>query len=84
MSPRRTWLGDRIDVFVAEAQRLNLSCARGPVGEQIQARVTAVADTMGVTKATARRESGDDLIREMACSVAAVLAHEKPGSDPPR
>lgn len=69
-------------MFVAEAARLGLTCARGPVGEQIQARVAAVADSMGVTEAAARREFGDDLIREMARSVAAVLAHEEPGADP--
>lgn len=82
MSPRRTWLDGRVDVFMDETRRLGLVCPRGPIGDEIQARVNAVVSTLRVSEATARREFGDEMIREMARATAAEVADEAPGSDP--
>ncbi|WP_159846599.1 hypothetical protein [Nocardia sp. CY41] len=82
MTARRTWLDGRVNVFMAETNRLGLTCPRDPIGREIQARVTAVAATMGITEASARREFDDTTIREMARDMAAELEAEQPGADP--
>ncbi len=79
---RRTWLDSRVDVFMAEMRRLGLTCPRDPIVREIQARVIAVAATMGVTEVYARREFDDAMIRDMARHMAAGLDGEQPGSDP--
>ncbi|MGF0320485.1 MULTISPECIES: hypothetical protein [Nocardia] len=81
MSPRRTWLDGRIDVFMAETQRLGLVCPREPVGLEIQARVEAVATALRVTEQTARRDFDDETIQNMAQNMAFQLAREQPGAD---
>ena len=82
MSPRKRWLDGRIDVFMSETNRLGPTCPRGPIGEEIRARVNAVALTLRVSEAPARREFDDEMIREMARTMAAEVADEAPGSDP--
>jgi hypothetical protein len=82
VSPRKTWLDSRIDVFMDETNRLGLTCPREPIGQEIQARVNTVAHAMRVTEATARREFTDEMIREMAQRMASELEAEKPGADP--
>lgn len=82
VSPRKTWLESKVDVFMDETGSLGLTCPRDPIGREIQARVCAVAATMGITEISARREFDDTMIRGMARRMAAELEAEKPGQDP--
>ncbi|NNH73804.1 hypothetical protein HLB23_28790 [Nocardia uniformis] len=81
VSPRKTWLDGRVDVFLDESRHLGLTCSRDPVRHEIEMRVSAVAATLRVSEATAQREFDDHTIREMARRMSTVLEAEKPGSD---
>jgi hypothetical protein len=72
-SPRRTWLDERVDVFVDELSGLGLVASRKHVAELIADRV--------VGERTARRYLSEALIRDLARELAVTLADEQPGTD---
>jgi hypothetical protein len=79
--PRRTWLDDKIDVFLEELAASGMHLDRQRAGELITGQLRAVATLMGVTKASARSYLGDEIIKDMARRMLFEVADERPGAD---
>jgi hypothetical protein len=79
--PRRTWLDDKIDVFLEEFAASGMHLDRRRAGELISGRVRAVATLLRVTEATARTYLGDEIIKDMARRMLFEVAAERPGAD---
>ena len=79
--PRRTWLDDKIDVFLEELAASSMHLDRQRAGELITGQVRAVAALLRVTEATARTYLGDEIIKDMARRMLFEVAGERPGAD---
>ena len=79
--PRRTWLDNKIDVFLEELAASGMHLDRQRAGELITGQVRAVATLMRVTEATARTYLGDEIIKDMARRMLFEVAGERPGAD---
>jgi hypothetical protein len=79
--PRRTWLDNRIGVFLEELAASGMHLDRERAGELITGQVRTVAALMRVTEATARRYVDDEGIKEMARRMLFEVAGERPGAD---
>ena len=79
--PRRTWLDNKIDVFLEELAASGMHLDRQRAGELITGQVRAVATLMGVTEATARTYLDDETIKDMARRMLFEVAGERPGAD---
>ena len=80
--PRRTWLDNKIDVFLKELAASGMHLDRQRAGELITGQVRAVATLMRVTEATARTYLDDDeIIKDMARRMLFEVAGERPGAD---
>ena len=79
--PRRTWLDDKIDVFLEELAASGMHLDRQRAGELITGQVRAVATLLRVTEATARTYLGDEIIKDMARRMLFEVAGERPGAD---
>ena len=78
---RRTWLDDKIDVFLEDLAASGMHLDRQRAGELITGQVRAVATLMRVTEATARTYLGDEIIKDMARRMLFEVAGERPGAD---
>jgi len=78
--PRRTWLDDKIGVFLEEFAASGMHLDRQGAGELITGQVRAVAALMRVTEATARSYLGDEIIKDMARRMLFEVAGERPGA----
>ncbi len=79
--PRRTWLDDKIDVFLEELAASGMHLDRHRAGELITGQVRAVAILMGVTETSARSYLDDEIIKDMARRMLFEVAGERPGAD---
>ena len=80
--PRRTWLDNKIDVFLKELAVSGMHLDRQRAGELITGQIRAVATLMRVTEATARTYLDDDeIIKDMARRMLFEVAGERPGAD---
>jgi hypothetical protein len=79
--PRRTWLDNKIDVFLEELAASGMHLDRQRAGELITGQVRAVATLMRVSEATARTHVNDEIIKEMARRMLFEIAAERPGAD---
>ena len=79
--PRRTWLDDKIDLFLQELAASGMHLDRHRAGELITGQVRAIAARMRVTGATARSYLGDEIIKDMARRMLFEVAGERPGAD---
>ena len=79
--PRRTWLDDKIDVFLEELAASGMHLDRHRAGELITGQVRAVATLLRVTEATARTYLDDEIIKDMARRMLFEVAGERPGAD---
>ena len=79
--PRRTWLDDKIDLFLEEPTASGMHLARQRAGELISGQVRAVAILMGVTETSARSYLDDEIIKDMARRMLFEVAGERPGAD---
>ena len=79
--PRRTWLDNKIDVFLEELAASSMHLDRQRAGELITWQVRAVATLMRVTEATARTYLDDEIIKDMARRMLFEVAGERPGAD---
>ena len=79
--PRRTWLDNKIDMFLEELAASGMHLDRQRAGELITGQVRAVAALMRVTEATARTYVDDETIKEMARRMLFEVAGERPGAD---
>jgi hypothetical protein len=79
--PRRTWLDNKIDVFLEEFAASGMHLDRQRAGELITGQVRAVATLMRVTQATARTYLDDETIKDMARRMLFEVADERPGAD---
>src|SRR5260370_30917191 len=79
--PRRTWLDNKIDVFLEDLAASSMHLDRQRAGELITGQVRAVAALMRVTEATARTYLGDEIIKDMARRMLFEVAGERPGAD---
>ena len=78
--PRRTWLDNKIDVFLEELAASGMHLDRQRAGELITGQVRTVATLMRVTEATARTYLGDEIIKDMARRMLFEVAGERPGA----
>jgi hypothetical protein len=78
--PRRTWLDNKIGVFLKELAASSMHLGRQRAGELITGRARAVATLMRVTEATARAHLGDEIIKDIARRVLVEVAGERPGA----
>jgi len=79
--PRRTWLDNKIDVFLEELAASGMHLDRQRAGELITGQVRTAAALMRVTEATARTYLGDEAITDMARRMLFEVAGERPGAD---
>jgi len=79
--PRRTWLDNKIDVFLEELAASGMHLDRHRAGELITRQVRAVAALLRVTEATARTHLDDEIIKDMARRMLFEVAGERPGAD---
>ena len=79
--PRRTWLDNKIDVFLEELATSGMHLDRQRAGELITGQVRAVATLVRVTEATARTYLDDEIIKDMARRMLFEVAGERPGAD---
>ena len=79
--PRRTWLDNKVDVFLEELAASGMHLDRQRAGELITGQVRAVATLMRVTEATARTYLDDEVIKDMARRMLFEVAGERPGAD---
>jgi hypothetical protein len=79
--PRRTWLGNKIDVFLEELAASGMHLDRQRAGELITGQVRAVATLIRVTEATARTYLDDEIIKDMARRMLFEVVGERPGGD---
>jgi hypothetical protein len=79
--PRRTWLDNKVDVFLEELAASGMHLDRHRAGELITGQVRAVAALMRVTEATARTYLDDEIIKDMARRMLFEVAGERPGAD---
>jgi hypothetical protein len=79
--PRRTWLDNKVDVFLEELAASGMHLDRHRAGELITGQVRAAAALMRVTEATARTYLGDEIIKDMARRMLFEAAGERPGAD---
>jgi len=79
--PRRTWLDNKIDVFLEELAASSMHLDRQRAGQLITEQVRAVATLMRVTEATARNYLDDEIIKGMARRMLFEVADERPGAD---
>jgi hypothetical protein len=79
--PRRTWLDNKVDVFLEELAASGMHLDRHRAGELITGQVRAAAALMRVTEATARTYLGDEIIKDMARRMLFEVAGERPGAD---
>jgi hypothetical protein len=79
--PRRTWLDNKIDVFLGELAASSMHLDRQRAGELITGQVRAAAALMRVTEATAHTYLDDETIKEMARQMLFEVAVERPGAD---
>jgi hypothetical protein len=79
--PRRTWLDDKIDLFLEEPTASGMHLARQRAGELISGQVRAVAILMGVTETSARSYLDDEIIKDMARRMLFEVAGEQPSAD---
>jgi hypothetical protein len=79
--PKRTWLDNKIDVFLEELAASGMHLDRQRAGELIDGQVRAVATLMRVTEATARTYVNVEIIKEMARRMLFEVAGERPGAD---
>ena len=79
--PRRTWLDNKIDVFLGELAASSMHLDRQRAGELITGQVRAAAALMRVTEATARIYLDDETIKDMARKMLFAVADERPGAD---
>ncbi len=78
----KSWLDERVEVFLDETQRHGLTVPRGRVAEVIVENVRSVAAAMHVTELVARRQFTDDTVRELARTSTSMFLDATPGSDP--
>lgn len=76
----RSWIDNKVDVFLAEAQPLGLTAPRAGVATLIERSVERAALLTDVTARTARRSFTDDQVRELVRAAADDLAAEVPGT----
>ncbi len=81
MTGRRTWLDGRVDVLLAALGEYGMDASRPAAAELIRERVDWVSSQMRVTAATARHYLTDDVLRELAATMAVSVADEAPGAD---
>jgi hypothetical protein len=79
--PRRTWLDNKIDVFLEELAGSSMHLDRQRAGELITGQVCALATLMRVTEATARTYLDDEIIKDMARRMLFEVVDERPGAD---
>ena len=79
--PRRTWLDNKIDVFLEELAASGMHLDRQRAGELITGQIRAAAALMRVTEATARTYLDDETIKELARRMLFEVADERPGAD---
>ena len=79
--PRRTWLDNKIDVFLEELAASGMHLDRQRAGELITGQIRAVAALIGVTEATARTYLDDQHIQAVARRMLFEVAAERPGAD---
>ena len=79
--PRRTWLDNKIDVFLEELAASGMHLDRQRAAELVTGQVRAVAALMGVTEASARSYLDDEIIKDMARRMLFEVAGERPGAD---
>jgi hypothetical protein len=79
--PRRTWLDNKIDVFLEELAGSGMHLDRQRAGELITEQVRAAATLMRVTEATARNHLDDEIIKDVARRMLFEVAGEQPGAD---
>ena len=79
--PRRTWLDNKIDVFLEELAASGMHLDRQRAGELITGQIRAVAALLGVTGATARTYLDDQHIQAVARRMLFEVAAERPGAD---
>lgn len=80
VSPRRSWLDQQTDVFLAEASAHGLSAPRTAVSSLIDNTVNRVALRMRITPVTARKYFSDDDVRALVHTTAASMAAEAPAA----
>jgi hypothetical protein len=76
--PRRTWLDNKIDVFLEELAASSMHLDQHRAGELITGQVRAVAALLRVTEATARTYLGDEIVKDMARRMLFEVAGERP------
>jgi hypothetical protein len=79
--PRRTWLDNKIDVFLEELAASSMHLDRQRAGELITGQIRAAAALMRVTEATARTYLDDETIQAVARRMLFEVAGERPGAD---
>jgi hypothetical protein len=79
--PRRTWLDNKIDVFLEELAASGMHLDRQRADELITGQVRAVAALMRVTEAAAHTYLDDEIIKDMARRMPCEVAGERPGAD---
>ncbi len=79
--PRRTWLDNKIDVFLEELAASSMHLDRQRAGELITGQVRALATLMRVTEPTARNYLDDEIIKDMARRMLFEVVDERPGAD---
>jgi hypothetical protein len=81
VSPKPTWINDRVDVLLAELNELGMSMSRAAAAALIRERVEWVASQMRITKASARPYLTDEAVKGLAHTIAFSVAEEAPGAD---
>ncbi|WP_338891369.1 hypothetical protein [Rhodococcus sovatensis] len=76
----RSWIDNKVDVFLAEAHPLGLTAPRAGVATLIERSVERAALLTGVTARTARQGFTDDHVRDLVRTAAEDLAAEVPGT----
>ena len=78
---KRTWLDDHVDLFLEELSVFDINVPREHAAELLRERVRAVADGMRIGETAARRYIDDEMIKDLAATLAFSIADEHPGAD---
>jgi hypothetical protein len=81
MSPKPSWVEDRVEVLRAALHDLGMSASRAAVAELIDERVQWLSSQMGISPTAARRYLTDDALADLARTMAFSVADETPGAD---
>jgi hypothetical protein len=78
----RGWLEAAAEVVSEELASFGLAATPPQVAVLVHQRVSAVAEGLGITEASARRYLTDETLRDLARQTAFTIAEERPGADP--